>query len=291
MIAHDFFANLAFNSIMSMKYLYLFLIVLFTTANTFGQQTVPSQAEERLNDGIRLYLDGSYDKALAAYGDALLIDSTYAKAYFYRAKTYQKMTQPDKALADYTTSLLYDAKNVDAYMFRAGILLEKELYENALVDFTKAIELDTNNANAYLMRASVHNYLGRPADALPDYDKSIAKGKRTQVTLYQRGKAKETLGLSLPAIEDYTESLKIMPGYEHALIARAILYFSLLEYDKSLKDFNLYISRNQSDGRAYYYRARIYQQQNNAAAACKDFDKAISTNYLNPKEKPAGLCK
>ena len=92
------------------------------------------------------------------------------------------------------------------------------------------------------------------------------------------------------ALEDYNYALTIMPNYDLALLSRGLLYYSALDYDKALKDFNAYIKKKPADGKGYFYRARIYQAQNNTAAACDDYNKSINYKFLNPKEKPAGLC-
>jgi tetratricopeptide (TPR) repeat protein len=125
-----------------MKYLVSIITILLTVFATNAQ----TPAENKFTEGLRHYLNSDYDMAVTSYSEAIKLDSTYARAYFERARIYHKLKQPDKAIGDFTLCLLYDKKNIDAYMQRGGILMEKELYDNALNDFTLAIKLDTNNA-------------------------------------------------------------------------------------------------------------------------------------------------
>lgn len=262
----------------------LILFILVLSASLANAQT----AVDNLVSEAKKYIgEGRLDMAVTAYTQALQLDSTKATTWAGRAYVYHKMDSLDKAIGDYTQCLLRDTANEQAYMQRGNILIQKELYNHAVNDFSHAIKLNAKNSNAYYMRAACYMALGQPTEAIKDYDKC----KPTNVVYYMRGKAKEQLALTTEALADYTLAIGLDEKYDLARLSRGMLYITLRKYTEAVGDLTVYINQHPKEGKAYFYRAQAYEALGSKALACKDYDKAISTGFLNPKEKPQNLCQ
>ncbi|NOS69708.1 MAG: sigma-70 family RNA polymerase sigma factor [Verrucomicrobia bacterium] len=139
-----------------------------------------------------------------------------------------------------------------AYYDRAGTHYINHDYEAQLEDLDKAIELDPNMAEAYFMRGNLY------ASNLPKHRGGYEK-----------------------AIADYTRCLAIKPNDAGARWNRAMHYPDIRRYDEAIADWAIYIEGDtdfslQGEGKtkslagAYFYRARVYQQNK------KDYPKAIA---------------
>ncbi|HBR22615.1 MAG TPA: hypothetical protein DD713_08660 [Nitrospiraceae bacterium] len=97
-------------------------------------------------------------------------------AYLSRGEAYAKKGQYDRAIADYNKAIVLDPNNAEAYTGRGVAYAKKEQYDRAIEDFNKTIALDPNNASAYLGRGAAYFLSGNKGRAISDFQKACDMG-------------------------------------------------------------------------------------------------------------------
>ncbi len=117
------------------------------------------QAIERNKSGELLAQEGQFDKAIAAYRDAVLMQPDYADAYFNLAKTYKFKDDYDNAITSFEKYLTFSPENNEALTLLGESYKEKGLYAKAIELFEKAVKLDSEDDFAQRNLKEANNYL------------------------------------------------------------------------------------------------------------------------------------
>ena len=166
-----------------------------------------------LRRGNRFMKKGEYDRAIAAYTQAIKLNPKYAYAFYNRGFTYKKKGEYDKAIADYNQAIKLNPKYAFAYNGRGIVYRKKSEYDKAISDYNQAIKLNPKFYYAYNNRGNIYREKG-------EYDRAIA---------------------------DYTQAIKLNPKYVDALNHRGGVYEVQHKYDKAIADLNLAIKLQLSD--------------------------------------------
>jgi tetratricopeptide (TPR) repeat protein len=92
---------------------------------------------------------GDYEKALTAFQKCLGIDSRNYRGQIEAGNCYFHKSIFDKAIAYYNAAILVDPSRPDAFNYRGMINHITGKYAEAVDDFSKATRIDTSFANAY----------------------------------------------------------------------------------------------------------------------------------------------
>src|SRR6266571_1602298 len=76
------------------------------------------QAEEALNEGLKLHDAGKPKEAIREYDRALKANPKLADAYFNRGNAYASLGEQEKAIRDFGEAILQQPKNADAHYNR-----------------------------------------------------------------------------------------------------------------------------------------------------------------------------
>ncbi len=108
-----------------------------------------------VKSGRNLFYKGDFDKAIAAYDQALQLDPKCVDAYISRALvwTFRRPYDYDKAITDLTQALRLDPKSSRAYDNRAVVWKYKGEYGKAISDYNQAIRFDPVNPMCYVFLA------------------------------------------------------------------------------------------------------------------------------------------
>ena len=82
-------------------------------------------AKEAIEKGTALLDKGNYDKAIAAFSEAIRLDPKDARAYYNRARAFGLKGDPNKAITDSDEAIRLDPKFANAFYNRACAELEK----------------------------------------------------------------------------------------------------------------------------------------------------------------------
>ncbi len=132
------------------------------------------------NSALDYYNQGSsfdkrreYDRAIAAYNQAITLNPNYIQAYNNRGNAWGKKGEYDRAIADFNQAIRLDPRYASAYCNRGAAWNGKKEYDRAIADFNQAIGLDPNFALAYQNRACAWNGKKEYNRAIADFNQAI----------------------------------------------------------------------------------------------------------------------
>ena len=92
------------------------------------------QAEEAVNEGLKLHEAGKLKEAIREYDRALKANPKLADAYFNRGNAYYDLGQNDQAIKDYSEVIRLTPKDAEAYYNRGNAYRRLKKDEVALKD-------------------------------------------------------------------------------------------------------------------------------------------------------------
>lgn len=117
--------------------------------------------EQYLDDGTRLYQSGRYAEALAAYTQALLLDSSYAEAYLGQGNALYYLERPKEALEAFEQAIHFEPRVAIFYNNKGSVLSSLRRYREALAAYKQALRLDPSLAEAQRGKDCVLRKLGK----------------------------------------------------------------------------------------------------------------------------------
>src|SRR6478609_8472126 len=161
----------------------------------------------RAREGAAALLRGQYDKALAAYDEAL--------------------TNPE--IADFVKASIYSDRGVAKWRLKQT--------KDAVDDFNESIQISPENATVYNNRGNALMDLGHPEEAVKDFDRAIALSPNYGAAYNNRGNAHTALSQYEPAFQDYRKAVELMPSSAVALNGRGKSHMALKRYHAAVRDF------------------------------------------------------
>jgi tetratricopeptide (TPR) repeat protein len=119
------------------------------------------------NRGYAYHQTGEYDKAIAAFTEAIRLTPEDAYAFSHRGYAYHQTGEYDKAIADYTEAIRFAPEDAHVHYGRGYAYNRKGESDKAIADLTEAIRLAPELAEAYCNRGYAYCQKGK-------YDKTIA---------------------------------------------------------------------------------------------------------------------
>jgi tetratricopeptide (TPR) repeat protein len=172
--------------------------------------------------------------------------------------TYLDMALKENKLAEaqHALELLiknYEQKNSYYHMLLGKILIDQKYYESAINSLNTAISLRPNYDSAYVYRAMAKRLIDK--DPQNDIRRAIYLNSKNAL-------AYEELG---------------------------IYYINKKLYSQALENLNTAIKLDPS-GRAYYYRAIVWDINGDRASACADLQQAVKLEYKDAKVSYDKIC-
>jgi len=147
--------------------------------------------------------------AIAAFTEAIRLDSGYPDAFAQRGRAYTDLKEYELALKDINHALTLDPRLARAYRARAKTYLEMKKYRLAVDDASESIRLQPASASGYLTRGTALRKLGKYQEALADYDKGLRLNPKHAGAYAGRGNVRRKLGDRPGALEDYQRACNL----------------------------------------------------------------------------------
>ena len=133
------------------KKAFLFLataaVLLAVACNKTGlERTAPQTAEDYHARGLEYLNNEDYNRAIADFTQAKLLDPDDAYAYRKRGSTYIYKGDYDNAITVYTQAIRLDPNDAEAYHWRGFAYDNKGDYDRAIADYETALQLEPNNS-------------------------------------------------------------------------------------------------------------------------------------------------
>ena len=117
------------------RLLSLLMMVLLLTGSGCGQNAAQSNEQ-----GVTLYEEEKYDKALVKFNQAITQDEQNSQYYTNRGMTYLMLGQYEDAKADFQKSLKIE-ETMQAHRGLGILYMNTEAYEDAIAEFDQAVAL------------------------------------------------------------------------------------------------------------------------------------------------------
>jgi predicted negative regulator of RcsB-dependent stress response len=133
------------------------------------QRTEAEKEADRLREGITLFDDQQYERAIAYFTRDIQTKAKSPIAYLYRARSYRAKGETALARADLNTGKSYDDSIAELHLESGQILFDQQFYDRAFNDFDKAVFYSQGNlAEAFRWRGKARQQLDHPEEAQQD---------------------------------------------------------------------------------------------------------------------------
>ncbi len=157
--------------------------------------------------GVARSLNGSRQKALQDFDQAIRINPDYAEAYFNRGNTNRALLRYADAERDYSLAIGCNPTMVEAYLNRGTVFAARADKVAALADYEKALSLDPGFAVACFNRGLLKEELGDQAGALRDFDQALKPDPHLAKAYLEKGSLLEAQGNVEEALQCYERFL------------------------------------------------------------------------------------
>jgi Tfp pilus assembly protein PilF len=131
-----------------------------------------AEAHALLNRGTKAHDAGRYDDALEFYRKALVIDATYATAYYEMAFTLSQKGEQVKALVNVIRSIVLNPKSEDAYVLKGNVLDDLGFPDDAKAAYLALLEVQPASYMGHLNLGLCEARLGNARGAREELTKA-----------------------------------------------------------------------------------------------------------------------
>lgn len=260
------------------------------------------------NQGVTKAKRGDCAGAIAAFNQALGVNSNLVEAYIERGIARAKLGQQPAAIEDLTQAIMRNSKDADVYINRENLRAEINDKQGALEDYQKAAKLlfeqkdkanyrqaltalkqlqqkqncqSRENASSLvsekafkkgLYNAKIGNYKG----AIKYFTQVLQIDSQSDRAYYNRGMARFKLGDNQGAKADFTQALEINRSYAEAYLSRGTVQRKLGSYQQAIQDFTQALQLKPNEAQTYYNRAVTYAKLGEKRRSVADKQKALA---------------
>ena len=154
--------------------------------------------------GDKLFNEGKYQEAIAAYTEYLRLQPRDIKTIYNRGRAYEELQQFDKALDDFRSVIKEDPLNVNGHLSIASDFYYRlKDNDNAILFAEKVIKLDEKNVLAHTLKGKSHQKLGQLEEAMSAYNDAISVDKEYADAYISRGSLRVYLNQTSRACSDF----------------------------------------------------------------------------------------
>jgi arylsulfatase A-like enzyme/Tfp pilus assembly protein PilF len=249
----------------------------------------PSVLEARYILGNIFTKQEKYEEAIEEYTKALSVDPEYYDAIFGIAFAYKKSGKSEEAIIGFKRLIDIDPKDTKPY-FHLGDLYEvRGELDEAISNLKSAVALDPespafrNNLGALYLKKKMYAEAEKEIRTALSFERSVP----IQNAHFNLGLLHEERGEILLAIEEYKKEQETSPYNHKPDFNLGLLYSKLKDLDKSIKELESCIEKNDKFADAYVFLAKANMDTGkNLIEAAELAEKGLS---LNPEKNVAIL--
>lgn len=225
-------------------------------------------------------------KALADFDKALQLDTKNALAHLERGRLHN-FANPRSldALRDYTRAIELDENPAEAYVERGFFYMQRSQQaepdtKKALFNFTMAVEVDEKYVPARLARAALYADERLLPGALEDLNEALKAEPKNVHALLLRAQIHVGMRNTKAAHEDARQAIKLQPSAQ-AHRAEALIFWQEQDHAAAMKQFDLAVKADDKDAYTLLLRGRIKSVQGKLTEALDDFEAALKLDESN----------
>lgn len=262
------------------------------------------------SQALELINQEKYQDALSILNDFLERDSTFADAYYQRAKIEEKLENFDNAIADYT-QVIYLKPSAQVYLNIALIYFSQNKLAEVVKNTKLAINLNPDSPISYRLLANVYQQQKQISAAIDAFkkatscylnkqDKKNARYCFEQIEILQQQNpqylkkncqvtkgylktaiAKTEAGNYHAALSDLNWLLNIEPDNAEALCKRGLISAQLGETKTAIQDFATAIQIEPQEKKWQYHRGIVRSNLGDNYGALEDFSELLKQDKTN----------
>lgn len=282
----------------------------------------PHPGTEAYRAGMRFFLNGDYQNAIALFQQLLTNEPSAVDGYYYIGQSYLRLRQPRQALDAFQNGINANPNFAPNYLGRALARLALDEKANVSDDLDAAIQLDANYLEALLQRGQFALDRNDTRAALQDFEAAVRAAPGAPLAHLGLARANLALGnaeeavaaarqansLDITLLEGYlvlgeayvangqvTDAVAALDIYTRYVTDDAEAYLTLAagyneagEFEKALDAANRATRLASRNWRGFYQRGQAYLGLKDPQRAFEDFDQAFK---LNNQSFEAGLGK
>lgn len=189
--------------------LFSLVLGLILAGGAFAQDA----SRDAYNKGISKLNAGDTDGAIAAFDEAIQLNSKFVEAYAMRGNAKNQKGDLDGAIAEYTKAIEINPRYDLAYVNRAIVRDRKNDLDGAISDADAAIALDPKRAASYKARGIAKEEKGDFDGAIADLNECVKIDPKIDagLGLLALSTAKELKGDLDGALSDLARCLQVIP--------------------------------------------------------------------------------
>lgn len=197
-----------------------------------SQEALRSQtATTLLSSGLRLYQNGNYSQAVAAFKTASAYAPDNVDTYNYMAKAYLKQGKTKEAVNAYKISLSIDRSQSDIQIELGNVYYAQKNYGEAEKAFKSAAQLDpTDNLAPYTL-GQLYLQTERYTDAEAQFKKVIKMTPKDGNVYYALGETYNKMGRFDEAVTQLEQAIELKDDFSLAHFALGTAYIGLDQRD------------------------------------------------------------
>jgi eukaryotic-like serine/threonine-protein kinase len=178
--------------------------------------STPTSVTDLLSQADRLRKAGQYDKAIAAYDQAIATQPKVAQAQWGRCYTLNKLQRATEAIAACDAALAIKPNYPEALWSKGYAQDLQQRPQEALKNFEQAIALKPKFPEAWSNQGAALQKLHRYNEAIAAFDKATALEPNYGEAWANRGVALWSLGRRDEAIASIEKAIKLQPENQNA---------------------------------------------------------------------------
>jgi lipoprotein NlpI len=210
---------------------------LITRAKATGSFTPRSLAMTYSNRGVAWKDKGDSDRAVADFGEAILLSPDFAIAFSNRGTVWSQKGDSGRAIADYSEAIRLDPRFAEAYYNRAIDWISRGENDRAIADFDQAIRLSSKlAANALVGRGTSWRNKGDTDRAIADFSEALRLDESLPVARISRRELWRYRGEPDKAIAELDEAIRLVSTSGELFRQRGFAWRDKRVFDKALAD-------------------------------------------------------
>lgn len=205
-----------------------------------AQETLRAQtATTLLSAGLRLYQDGNYSQAVAAFKTASAYAPDNIDTYNYMAKAYLKQGRTAEAINTYKISLSVDRSQSDIHTELGNVYYSQKNYAEAEKEFKTAAQLDPSDNLAPYTLGQLYLQTERYSEAEAQFKKVIKMTPKDGNVYYALGKTYSKMGRNDEAVSQLEQAISLKKDFALAHYELGTAYLGLDQKDKAREQLQI----------------------------------------------------
>ena len=207
---------------------------------------------EQWLDMGQIYFDqGDFERALAAYEQAIRLDPNNAFANYRKGHSLRRLNRLYEALPAHEQAIRLDPNNFAFYYHKGRVLEAMERYEEALAAFDQAIHLGPDFSGQYNFKGITLYHLKRYKEALAAFEQTISREPNYPNIYSNKGVVLQDLKRYEEALAAFDKAIRTDPTDAFVYYRKGLALYSLKRYEEALDAFDLAIDLEPDYATAY----------------------------------------